>query len=427
MPVEIPVSVDKLRSIADIYGTPFQLYDEEMIRRNAKKYLQTFRKEFSNFKQFFAVKALPNPNILKILHEEGFGFDCSGWTEIHLCKMIGARGEDIMFTSNYTSVEDLKYAVENNVIINLDDIDVFNNLLETKIKLPDIISFRLNPEIGKTDSEVESNVLGGKNSKFGIPISDIVTAYKTAQKYGIKKFGIHIMTGSCVMDVYYWNELVEIVFKTIRKINDDIGIKFEFVNLGGGLGIPYKPEVHPIDLDKLVNIIKTSVDNCKEKYKIDYDPILMTENGRYITGPYGWLVAECKAIKSAFGSKYYGLDASMANLMRPGMYGAYHHITIPRISDKINFYDECKTEKSSVVGQLCENSDFFAKDRNLPIEITKGDLFVIHDTGAHGQSMCYQYNGKLRCPELLLTVSGDIKLIRKRETVDDLTNNVIMI
>ena len=408
MPVELKLSEDIIKKIAFDFGTPYQLYDEKMILQNLEKFLKPMSENFNNFRQYFAVKALPNPHILKLLYKNGCFLDCSSLSELKLAKSLGIKGEEIMFTSNYTSKEDLEYATKLECIINLDDISILKDLIE--IKIPEIICFRLNPGFGKTNSETKSNVLGGKDAKFGIPPFQIIEAYKLAKLYGIKRFGIHMMTGSNITDLSYWKELIEILFENINNIFNKTSIVFEFINIGGGIGIPYRKEEEKINLDDLINILKSSITLMEQKYSIKC-PKLYMENGRYITGPYGWLVSKCNVIKNTY-EKYYGLDACMANLMRPGMYGAYHYISIVGKNIIKN------EEKANVVGTLCENNDWFAKGIELP-EGQVGDLFVIHDTGAHSHSMGFQYNGKLRAPELLIKENGSIQLIRRRETLED--------
>lgn len=422
MPEQLNISLSKLENIAEKYETPFHVYDEEKIRNNAREFFNIFRKEFPTFKQFFAVKALPNPHILKILYQEGMGFDCSSPSEIFISQQIGATGHDIIYTSNFTSKKDINNAIENNVILNLDGIDELNDVDVTKCNL---ICFRLNPNIGKTDSETKSNILGGKDSKFGISSNDILQAYTKAKTMGFTEFGIHCMTGSNILDEKYWYELVDVMYETIFLLYNKLDIKLKFMNLGGGLGIQYVPNKNKLNIELVVKNIRNAIEENKKKYNLDYEPDIYTECGRYVTGPYGWLVSKCNRIKDSNGFKFYGLDASMANLMRPGMYNSYHHITIPRLSD-VYEYEKDKNIIANVVGTLCENNDWFAKARLLPIGIKKNDLFVIHDCGAHSQSMGFNYNGKLKCSELLLTCDKSIKQIRKAETFDDLFKNTLL-
>jgi diaminopimelate decarboxylase len=446
MPLELALSLEKQEELLDRYGSPLYVYDGNMIAKNARLFLDTFRKYYSDFKQYFAVKATPNKHILKIIKDAGMGFDCSSVTEV---KMVLPISDDILYSSNYTSVEDLCEILKSNVIINLDDIDGLYNLKTaseiTGIKLPNLICFRLNPCIGSTSSETKSNILGGPDTKFGISDDKILDAYKMALSMGFTKFGIHVMTGSCILSIDYFKQLVDTVFVTISEIHKELGINFDFVDLGGGIGIPYRPNIDPINLELLASTIAKGVNDNTEKYSLKHMSIYM-ENGRYITGPYGWLLSKCKSIKIGYNdSKFYGLDACMANLMRPGMYGAYHHITIPRLDGKkIIGDDEARItdytiedtdylsssyEYVNVVGSLCENNDWFAKQRLLPKGIKKEDIFIIHDVGAHGYSMGFQYNSKLRSAEVVLEKDKDGKkcarLIRKKEhicfeSVDDI-------
>ncbi len=413
---------DFLEEIAKEYGTPYQLYDEKSIRLRIYNLVNNFKNYFPNFRQYFAVKATPNLNILKIMLDEGCGLDCSSYAELEYAKMLNVPGHMIMYTSNYTEKKDLEYALKLNANINLDDISIFDDLIKLdEEKKLDRICFRLNPNLGTTDSETKSNILGGLDSKFGISKEDIIKGYLNAKKYGITKFGLHMMTGSCVIDEKYWETTLEVMFEVINNLNQE-NIKFEYINIGGGIGIPYRPHEKEVDLESLSKIIYTKYKNCIEKYKLDYYPNLYMENGRYITGPCGYLISRCHVIKKSNNKIFYGLDASMANLMRPGMYESYHHISIP----KYNQLNSTNLIKANVVGTLCENNDWFAKERELP-KADKYDLFVIHDTGAHGHSMGFNYNSKFRCSEILYTQDKKIKLIRKRETTEDLISSIVML
>jgi len=351
--------------------------------------------------------------------EENCGLDCSSFAELEYAKILGIDGDLIMYTSNYTEKKDLKLALELNANINLDDIGILDDLIEINYnKSPEKICFRLNPGLGHSDSETVSNILGGENSKFGISKEDILIGYIKAKEFGTKRFGLHMMTGSCVLDENYWKNTIKIMFEVINELkNNDIIL--EYINIGGGIGIPYKPEDKKVCLESLCDIIYNTYNENIQKYKLDYNPSLYMENGRYITGEYGWLVSRCHVIKKTKDKIFYGLDASMANLMRPGMYGSYHEITIP----KYNSFNNKEIVKANIVGTLCENNDFFAKDRYLP-KAEKYDLFVIHNTGAHGHSMGFNYNSKFRSSEILYTVDKKIKLIRKKETTKDLISLV---
>jgi len=411
------VDIEIFEKIAKLYGTPYQLYDEDKIRTTIKNLLFTFRKKFPTFQQYFAVKATPNLNILKIMLDEGCGLDCSSYAELEYAKILKVPGDKIMFTSNYTAKKDLTLAIELDANINLDDISIIDDLLEVNNnKMPTKICFRLNPNIGRSDSETKSNILGGEDSKFGISQKDILECYIKAKKYGSKHFGIHMMSGSCVLEEEYWKSTIEKLFEIIDELNKN-NIKLDYINIGGGIGIPYKPDSKAVSIELLCDTIYNTYISCIKKYNLNYYPNIYMENGRYITGPSGYLVAECQVIKKSNNKIFYGLNASMANLMRPGMYGAYHHISIPK-------KEYNKKIIANVVGTLCENNDYFAKDRELPIA-EKYDLFVIHDTGAHGHSMGFNYNSKPRCQEILLTYDKQIKLIREAETTKDFLRNQI--
>uniref|UniRef100_A0AAV1U1S4 Orn/DAP/Arg decarboxylase 2 N-terminal domain-containing protein n=1 Tax=Peronospora matthiolae TaxID=2874970 RepID=A0AAV1U1S4_9STRA len=418
MPLPLPTSaLQRLDALAETYGTPLQLYDEQLIRENARRLLSAFRAHFPDFQQFYAVKALPNPAVIKLLHQEGCGMDCSSSAELHIVKELGVSGGQVIFTSNFTAQKDLATAFDQGVIINLDDVSLIDSIVAARGKCPDLMSFRLNPGLGRTDSETKSNVLGGPDAKFGVPPFQIVEAYRKAQQAGAKRFGIHMMTGSCVMDQEYWHETVTVLFKAIVQLKNELGIEFEFMNIGGGLGIPYRKDQDAVDVEAIAQMLRDVFDEAMKEYKLEKLPRLCMENGRFMTGPFGWLVTRCEAIKETYG-RYYGVDACMAHLMRPGMYGAYHEISIPGREKE-------EVITSHVVGTLCENNDWFAKDRPLP-KARVGDLFVIHDTGAHSHSMGFQYNGKLRAPEVLLRADGSETLIRKRETYESLYGNCVM-
>ncbi|KAG1698496.1 hypothetical protein DVH05_015036 [Phytophthora capsici] len=418
MPLPLPTSaLERLDALAETYGTPLQIYDEQLIRDNARRLFAAFRAHFPDFQQFYAVKALPNPAILKLLHQEGCGMDCSSSAELHICKELGIPGDQIIFTSNFTAQKDLATAFDQGVIMNLDDVSLVDSLVAARGKCPELMTFRLNPGLGRTDSETKSNVLGGPDAKFGVPPFQIVEAYRKAQQAGAKRFGIHMMTGSCVMNQDYWRETVTVLFNTIVLLKKELGIEFEFMNIGGGLGIPYRKDQETVNVEAIAKMLREVFDAAMKEHGLETLPRLCMENGRFMTGPFGWLVTRCEAIKETYG-RYYGVDACMAHLMRPGMYGAYHEISIPARENE-------EVIPSHVVGTLCENNDWFAKDRPLP-KAQVGDLFVIHDTGAHSHSMGFQYNGKLRAPEVLLRSNGGDSLIRERETYESLYGNCVV-
>lgn len=402
----LPFTKEKIIEIAQEYPTPFYLYDEAAIRQNARRLLSAFAWADS-FKEYFAVKAAPNPYLLKMLHEEGFGADCSSLPELLLAQKAGIIGEDIMLTSNNTPVEEFAKALELGAIINLDDISHID-FLETHLHLPKTISFRYNP-----GSLREGNAIIGKpeEAKYGLTKEQIMTAYPIVKAKGCETFGLHTMIASNELNLDYFVETAEMIFELVGQLHDEMGITISFVNFGGGIGIPYRPEQEPVDLALLGQRIKVSYERLILGKHLPPLKICL-ECGRMITGPYGYLVTKAIHYKNIY-KNYIGVDASMANLMRPGMYGAYHHITVLGKEhlpcDKI--YD--------VVGSLCENCDKFAIDRQLPA-IETGDYLVIHDTGAHGHAMGFNYNGKLRSAELLLKPDGSVALIRRAETIDDL-------
>ena len=414
---------DYLEGLAAEHGTPFQLYDEEAIRGNARELIGSFSEAFPGFQQFFAVKALPNPAVLNVLLDEGCGLDCSSAAELHVARQLNVPGEKVIFTSNYTSEADLGAAVAQGAILNLDDASLCASVPGG---CPDLVSFRLNPGIGGTSSGTASNILGGPSAKFGVPRAHIVAAYAEAQARGATRFGMHMMTGSCVLDASYWSATVEELMDTVAEVSHALSIEFEFINIGGGLGIPYEPEERPIELAAVVGHVRAAVDAKLVEHGLPREPTLYMECGRYMTGPFGWLVARCNAVKDTSGAyapsndiaeKYYGLDANMSHLMRPGMYGAYHHISVPG--------RDGAEEAVNVVGTLCENNDWFAAARPLPASAAKGDLFVVHDTGAHSHSMGFQYNCTPRAPELIERSDGAVDVIRTRETASDLFANTI--
>lgn len=402
-----PLSKTELENITDQYPTPFYLYDEKAIRENARYMNNSFSWVPGGYKNYFAVKALPNPYILNCLHKEGMGFDCSSLAELLLVEKLGPGGEEIMFTSNDTPAKEYQKARDLGAIINLDDISHIDYLHEC-CGMPELICFRYNPGPLK-----EGNAIIGKPeaAKYGLTRKQLFEAYERARELGARRFGLHTMVASNELAEEYFIETAKMLFELVVEIRDRTGINIEFVNLGGGIGIPYRPGQKVVDLKK----ISTGVQASYERVIVaaGCDPLrVVTENGRFVTGPYGYLVTRAIHSKNTY-KQYIGLDACMANLMRPGMYGAYHHITVAGKEDKAadKIYD--------VTGSLCENNDKFAIDRQLP-EIEMGDLLIIHDGGAHGHSMGFNYNGKLRSAELLLKSDGSVQLIRRPESYDDL-------
>lgn len=401
-----PLNKAQLEKLTETYETPFYLYDEKAIRENMRRFTKAFS-IFPAFKEYFAVKACPNPYIMKILKSEGCGADCSSLPELILAENAGMLGEEVMFTSNETPAKEYVYANLKGNIINLDDITHIDFLENALGALPELISFRYNPGPLK-----EGNALIGKpeEAKYGLTREQIFEAYKICKERGVKRFGLHTMVASNELNPDYFVETAQLLFTLAVELKEKVGISIEFVNLGGGIGIPYRPEQVAVDYDYVAKGIKAAYD--KIVLPAGLDPLkLCWECGRPITGPYGWLVTRALHQKHIY-REYIGVDASMADLMRPGMYGAYHEVTV---SGK---EAAPKTETYDVVGSLCENCDKFAVQRQLP-KIDNGDLLIIHDAGAHGRAMGFNYNAKLRCGEVLLREDGSVVQIRRKETVDD--------
>jgi diaminopimelate decarboxylase len=409
-----PLSKTQLEELAKQHPTPFYLYDEEAIRRNARRLIAAFS-VFPSFKEHFAVKAMPNPYMLKILAEEGLGADCSSLPELLLADMAGMKGEELMFTSNETPAGEYIKARELGAIINLDD---FSHIafLEKSLGgtgcLPSLVSCRYNPGPLK-----EGNAIIGKpeEAKYGFTREQIFDGYSLLKAKGVKRFGLHTMVASNELSLDYHLETGRLLFELAVEVKAKSGVALEFVNLGGGLGIPYRPEEEAVSWEALAAGLKKLYDEIIVKAGLG-GLAIHTEYGRPITGPYGWLVSRAVHKKEIYRN-YIGLDTCMADLMRPALYGAYHHITV---AGKEN----APLDKTyDIVGSLCENNDKFAAQRKMP-EIAvaaegTGDFVVIHDAGAHGRAMGFNYNGKLRCGELLLRPDGSIKQIRRRETIED--------
>jgi diaminopimelate decarboxylase len=402
---KLPFTREKILEITNKYTTPFHIYDENGIRENAKKFKKAFG-ILPGFKEYFAVKALPNPFILKILKEEGFGVDCSSLPELILSNKTGFSGEDIMFTSNDTPASEFEKSIELGAIINLDDISHIS-YLEKNSGIPELICFRFNPGPERSGNKIIGDP---KEAKYGFTKDQLMKGIQDCKEKGARRFGLHTMIISNELDKKFFIETARMMFNLALEINKNLGIKIEFINLGGGLGIPYKPNDKALDYEALASGIKQTYDSKINGTDLEGVKIFL-ECGRVITGPYGYLVTEVLHLKHTY-KDFVGTDASMANLMRPGMYGAYHHITV------LGKESEPNTKMYDVTGSLCENNDKFAVNRPLP-EIKVGDLLVIHDTGAHGHSMGFNYNGKLRSAEILLRKDGEAYQIRRQEEVDD--------
>lgn len=400
-----PLSLDQTLKLLEKHPTPFHLYDERMIRDNARSLKQAFS-WMPGFMNYFAVKALPNPFIMKLLHAEGMGSDCSSMAELILAEKAKISGEQIMFSSNNTPAEEFVAASKLGAIINLDDISHID-FLERVSGIPETLSFRYNPGPLK-----DGNVIIGKpeEAKYGLTLEQIFQAYKIAKNKGVKRFGLHTMVASNELNEDYHIETAKMLFELVVELKKKADIRIEFVDLGGGYGTPYRPEDKELDLELISAGIKKHYDQLI--ITNDLDPLrIVLENGRMVTGPFGWLVTRVRHLKHIY-REYAGLDATMANLMRPGMYGSYHHLTV--LGKEHWPHDH----KYDVTGSLCENNDKFAVERMLP-ELEPGDIVIIHNTGAHGHAMGFNYNGQLRSAELLLRENGSILEIRRAETISD--------
>ena len=400
-------TLEQLREIERTYPTPFYLYDEKGIRENAARLKQAFSWN-RGYKEYFAVKATPNPFLLNILKDMGCGTDCSSMTELMMSRACGFSGSDIMFSSNDTPPEEFAYAEKLGAIINLDDITHIQCLEETLGHIPETISCRFNPGgLFKISNDIMDNP---GDSKYGMTTEQIGQAFKILKEKGAKHFGIHAFLASNTVTNEYYPMLAKILFELAVKLKEETGVHIAFINLSGGIGIPYRPDQEPNDILAIGDGVRRGYEEILVPAGMD-DVALCTELGRFMMGPYGALVTKAIHEKHTY-KEYVGVDACAVNLMRPAMYGAYHHITV------MGREDEPCTRMYDVVGSLCENNDKFAIDRMLP-EIKKGDLLFIHDAGAHGFAMGYNYNGKLKSAELLLKEDGTVEMIRRAETPED--------
>jgi diaminopimelate decarboxylase len=401
----LPFTKAQLEAIIKRYPTPFHVYDEAAIRKNIRKLIAAFSWA-KGFKEYFAVKATPNPYLLKILKSEGAGADCSSLPELLLAELCGISGEDIMFTSNDTPANEFKRARESGAIINLDDISHID-YLETHAGIPELVCCRYNPGPLRSGNAIIGTP---EDAKYGFTRDQLFEGYRSLREKGVKRFGLHTMIASNELDHRYFIETARMLFDLVVELSQKLGIRFEFVNFGGGIGIPYRPDQEEVSVDLVSQGIRELYNTMIVTAGLDPLKIYL-ECGRMVTGPFGYLVTTVLHSKKTY-KNYIGLDACMSNLMRPALYGAYHHITIP---GKENLPADCVYD---VTGSLCENNDKFAIGRKLPaVEI--GDILVIHDTGAHGHAMGFNYNGKLRSAELLLREDGSIVQIRRAETVQD--------
>lgn len=401
----VPFTEQQIKKIIELESTPFHIYDEKGIRENVRNLLQAFS-WVPGFKEYFAVKATPNPFLMRILHSEGCGMDCSSMAELELAKRCAINGEEIMFSSNDTPINEFKIAREMGAIINLDDISHIP-YLEKHAGIPELVCLRYNPGPLRSGNAIIGNP---QEAKYGFTRDQVHKGYRLLSQKGVKRFGLHTMVASNELNYKYFIDTAVMLFELVVEVWKNEGVRIEFVNMGGGIGIPYRPEQKAVDIKSVSDGIKNAYDKIIVSSGLHPLKIFM-ECGRMITGPFGYLVSKVLHIKNTY-KNYVGLDACMANLMRPALYGAYHHITvIGKENDPCdNIYD--------VTGSLCENNDKFAIDRKLPL-IEPEDIVVIHDAGAHGHAMGFNYNGKLRSAELLLRENGDVVRIRRAETIED--------
>ena len=403
----VPFSLKQALAWRERYGTPFYVYDADAIRKTVSDVREAFSWN-KGFTECFAVKAAPTPAILRLLASEGCGTDCASLSELVLSSACGLTGRRVILTSNETSDEAYRKAVSLGAIVNLDDITQID-ILEKAAGIPDTICLRYNPGKFEIDGNNATNSIMGSqaDSKYGMTKEQLFEAYGRLKSKGVKHFGLHCMAASCCLDGSYYPVLAEMLFKLVIEIRDRLGIQIEIVDFGGGVGIPYRPEQEPVDIMAVGKSVHEVYDRIIAANGMDVT--IYTEMARFITGPHGYLVTSVRGLKHIY-KEYVGVDATACDLMRPAMYGAYHHITV--------LGKDGPEVKVDVCGSLCENNDKFAVDRMLP-KAEIGDILVIHDAGAHGRSMGYNYNGFMRCGELLLS-GGDVKMIRRPESLDDL-------
>lgn len=401
------ITKGQVEEIVKNFPTPFHIYDEAGIRRNAQRVKDAFAWN-PGFCEYFAVKANPNPYLLRIFREYGFGCDCSSYTELMLAKSCGFDGPHIMFSSNDTPAEEFAYAAKLGAVINLDDITHIDFLEETVGSIPETVSCRYNP--GGV-FELSNGIMDNPgDSKYGMTHDQLIEAYRTLKAKGAKYFGLHAFLASNTVTNEYYPKLARQLFELVVELREKTGCDIRFINLSGGVGIPYRPDQEPNDIMAIGEGVHRAFDEVLVPAGLG-DTAIYCEMGRFMTGPYGALVTKAIHEKHIY-KEYIGVDACAANLMRPAVYGAYHHITV------LGKEDAPCTQTYDVTGSLCENCDKFAIDRKLP-KIDMGDYLFIHDSGAHGFSMGYNYNGRLRSAELLLKEDGSVKLIRRAETPQD--------
>jgi len=401
----LPFDVDTVSKIISEYGSPVYIYDEQGIIDTARALSSAFAWS-EGYKNYYAVKACPTPGILKVLHAQGMGFDCSSRAELDMVRRMGISGSDIFYTSNNTPQRDFELAIEMGTTVNIDDLSqvpVFIDALDGRTC--EKVALRYNPGNAQTGNEIIGNPV---EAKYGMSLNQLVESYSMLAKHNIGEFGLHTMVASNELEPTYFGITAKLLRDAIKEIQAKTSVKISFVNLGGGFGLNYKVSQQPLDLSAVSKEIESVFEDSGIR--------IYTENGRYVTGPHGYLITTVRYIMNKYKT-YVGVDASMHNLMRPGMYGAYHHISVLGSHD-------VRTKTYDVVGSLCENNDKFAIDRELP-ECNPGDVMIIHDAGAHGHAMGFNYNGLLKSPEVLLETDGSYTLLRRAETVDDYFRTIV--
>jgi diaminopimelate decarboxylase len=424
MTPNLPFTKAQIEELITTYPTPFYIYNQSGIEQTTEKLYSTFNHNgFESYQNYYAVKALPNPHIMKVLQAKGMGFDCSSLAELLLCEKIGAHLKplanglpSVMFTSNDTEAKEFAKARELGAVVNFDDITHIEYFKKNVGALPELVSFRYNPGPMRTFGENNFIIGQPQDAKFGVTKEQLFEGYRICKESGSTRFGLHTMVASNELNPTAFIETTRMLLELVIEIKQDLDIQIEFINLGGGMGVNYKPEQKPLDLDMVGQGIRKVYDELITKNNLP-EVKIVTENGRFVTGPHGYLITTAIHEKHIY-KQYIGVNANMANLMRPGMYGAYHHINVlgKENSPLTNTYD--------IVGSLCENNDKFAIDRLLP-QIEIGDILVIQDAGAHGHAMGFNYNGKLRSAEFLMQPDGAFKMIRRAETYEDLFRTIV--
>ncbi len=401
----------KASDLAAIYGTPTYVYEENRIRENFRRALRAFKQYYPDFRFFYAIKANNNLAIANILRQEGAGIDAASVNEILLAQKLGLGGEKVMFSGNFLSDDDIRQGLQSGVIFNLDGLELLPRVL--KFGQPELLSFRINPGYGQC--EVGDFVCNaGPEAKFGVHPDQVLEAYRQAKEAGVKRFGAHMMPGSCIRDPDYFRFITELVMDIIGRVAQELQIDFEFVDLGGGLGIPYKTGDYTLDIERAAELVAAAFRGKIAQYGLR-PPQMMMEPARYFVGDAGYIIGTVHAIKDSY-KRIIGTDVSMNTLARPAMYGAYHHIYV-------NGRENEPRQNLGLCGQVCENTDFWVRDRPLPQGISEGDLIVVENAGAYGYAMSYQYNGRLRPAEVLVNGKEHYQ-IRSRENIEDLVRNV---